>query len=299
VIRIARYSVVVFLTAMSNVAIAQAPASWSAVEDTFGRKGVPQAGEVMRFNFPRRDLRVMVGDVQVRPALALGSWVAFKRLPDGRAMVMGDLVLTDDEINPVISALQRGGVGQSALHNHIIGGSPNTMYLHISAHGREVEIAQTIRRALERTKTPMDTASAAAPPFDLDTAAISSALGYAGRVNGGVYQFGIPRAERIVEMGHEIPASMGLGTAINFQPTGNGRAAITGDFVMIGSEVNAVIRALRDAGINITALHSHLVDETPRLYFMHFWANDDAVKLARGLGAALAMTNSQKPALRR
>jgi hypothetical protein len=253
-----------------------------------------QPGDVMRFSFPRRDLRVMVGDVQVKPSLALGSWVAFKRLPDGQAMVMGDLVLTDNEINPVISALQSGGVGQSALHNHIIGGTPNTMYMHISAHGKEVDIARTIRRALDGTKTPMDTASSAPPPFDLDSAAIGAALGYAGKVSGGVYQVSVPRAEKVMEMGHEVPASMGLSTSINFQPTGNGRAAITGDFVMIGPEVNPVIRALRDAGISITALHSHLIDETPRLYFMHFWANDDAVKLARGLGAALAKTNSQK-----
>jgi hypothetical protein len=270
--------------------------SWSAVEQTFGRTGVPQAGDVMRFNFPRRDLRVTVGDVPVRPSLALGSWVAFKRMPNGQAMAMGDLVLTADEINPVISALQQGGVEQTALHNHIIGGAPNTMYLHIRAHGKEADIARTIRRALEGTKTPLDTAAAGpAPAFDLDTTALARALGYSGRVNGGVYQVTVPRVEKILEGDHEVPSSMGLGTAINFQPTGGGKAAITGDFVMIGSEVNAVIRALRENGIGIAALHSHLIDETPRLYFMHFWANDDAMKLARGLSAALAKTNSAKP----
>jgi hypothetical protein len=278
---------------------AQAGTSWSAVEQAFGRTGVPQAGEVMRFNFPRRDLRVTVGDVTVRPSLALGSWVAFKRMADGQAMAMGDLVLTADEINPVVSALQQGGVEQTALHNHIIGGTPNTMYLHIRAHGKEADIARTIRRALEGTKTPLDTAaSGPAPAFDLDTTALARALGYSGRINGGVYQVTVPRIEKIMEGGHEVPSSMGLGTAINFQPTGGGKAAITGDFVMIGSEVNAVIRALRDNGIGIAALHSHLIDETPRLYFMHFWANDDAMKLARGLSAALAKTNSAKPTVR-
>ncbi|HEY9230323.1 MAG TPA: DUF1259 domain-containing protein [Gemmatimonadaceae bacterium] len=282
--------------ALPSVVHAQAAPSWSAVEQAFGRTGVPQPGDVMRFNFPRRDLRVMVGDVQVRPSLALGTWLAFKRMPDGQAMVMGDLVLTDNEINPVISALQQGGVEQTAVHNHISGGTPNTMYVHVRAHGREVDIARTIRRALETTKTPLDTAAAGpAPTFDLDTAAVAKALGYSGRVNGGVYQVNVARTERITEDGHEIPSSMGLWTAINFQPTGGGKAAITGDFVMIGTEVNPVIRALRDNGIGITALHSHLIGETPRLYFMHFWANDDAIKLARGLNAALAKTNSAKP----
>lgn len=270
--------------------------SWTLVEQALGRTGATQPGDVYRFSFPRRDLKVMVGDVQVRPSLALGSWVAFKRVGGGHSMVMGDLVLTDDEINPVITALQQNGVEQSALHNHIVGGTPHTMYLHIRAEGREADIAHAVRKALEATKTPLDTTPAGpAPAFDLDTAALAKALGYGGKVNGGVYQVNVARTEKITEGKHEIPPSMGLSTAINFQPTGNGKAAITGDFVMLGSEVNSVIRVLRDNGISITGLHSHLIDETPRLYFMHYWANDDAMKLARGLRAALAKTNSVKP----
>jgi hypothetical protein len=268
---------------------------WSAVENALGRKGAAQPGDVMRFSFPRRDLRVTVGDVALRPALALGSWVAFRRTSGGRAMAMGDLVLLDTEINDVISALQQGGVEQSALHNHILGASPNTMYLHISVHGDPVKIAQTIRAALARSATPLDSASAGTPaPLDLDTAAVRSALGYAGKANGGVYAVSIPRAETIREGNMVVPPSMGVATSINFQSTGNGRAAITGDFVMRGAEVNRVIRALRASDIGVTALHSHLIDETPRLYFMHFWANDDAVKLARGLHNALAATNSAR-----
>ena len=270
--------------------------SWAPVEQILGRKAVPQAGDVMRFNFPRRDLHVTVGDVQVKPSLALGSWVAFKRMSNGEAMAMGDLVLTEAEINPVITALQNGGVEQTALHNHLLGASPMTMYLHISAVGNEVNIARAIRHALESSKTPLDTVPAApAAPFELDTAALAKALGYAGRVNGGVYQVGVARSETIVENGQTVPSSMGLATSINFQPTGGGKAAITGDFVMLGSEVNPVIRALRSNGISVAALHSHLIDETPRLYFMHYWANDDALKLARGLNEALSKTNSVKP----
>lgn len=270
-------------------------AAWTAVENALGRKGAAQPGDVMRFSFPRRDLNVTVDGVAIRPSLALGSWVAFKRVGGGHTMVMGDLVLLDREVNQVIGALQAGGVEQSALHNHILGGSPNTMYLHIAVHGDEVKIASAIRAALAKSATPLDTAAAgSSPALDLDTAAIRSALGYAGRANGGVYGVNVPRAETIREGRNEVPASMGLATVINFQPTGNGRAAITGDFVLIGSEVNKVIRALRQHGIDITALHSHLIDETPRLYFMHFWANDDALKLARGLRAALSETNSRR-----
>jgi hypothetical protein len=175
------------------------------------------------------------------------------------------------------------------VHNHLLRESPRVMYVHVDAHGDPVRIAQTVRAALALTRTPLDRpAPPAAPaPIDLDTAAVVRALGHSGRVNGGVYQVSVPRRETVREGNHEVPPSMGVATAINFQPTGGGRAAITGDFVMTAGEVNPVIRALRDNGIEVTALHSHLLGEQPRLYFMHFWANDDALRLARGLHAAL------------
>ena len=287
-------TVAVASIAVATSLAAQAP-SWQAVESALGRKGAPQPAQVMRFSFPRRDLRVTIEGVQIRPALALGSWAAFKRVGGGHTMVMGDLVLLESEVNDVISELQKGGVEQTALHNHVLLESPGTMYLHISAHGDEQKIAATIRAALGRTATPMDTASSSPPPaIDLDTAAIARILGHAGRPNGGVYGVNVPRVERIREGNNEVPASMGLATVINFQPTGNGRAAITGDFVMTAAEVNKVIRALRANDIRITALHSHMLTETPRLFFMHFWANDDALKLARGLRAALNETNSRR-----
>ena len=282
------------LLLMATPVRGQAP-SWAKVENALGRKGAAQPGDVMRFSFPRRDLRVTVDGVQIRPALALGSWTAFKRVGGGHAMVMGDLVLLESEVNDVISELQKGGVEQTALHNHVLAASPGTMYLHISGHGDEERIAAAIRAALGRTATPMDTASTAAPAVDIDTAAIARILGYSGRANGGVYAISVPRAETIREGRNVVPPSMGVATAINFQPTGDGRAAITGDFVLTAPEVNKVIRALRANGIGITALHSHMLTETPRLYFMHFWANDDALKLARGLRAALDATNSQRP----
>jgi hypothetical protein len=262
---------------------------WSAVDQALGRKGAAQPGNVMKYSFPRSDLQVMVAGVAVRPALALGSWVAFKNVAGGHTMVMGDLVLGEDEVGPVMRALQQGGVEQTALHNHVLHESPRVMYMHIAAHGDATKIAQTLRAALGESRTPL--APLASPPpasvIDLDTAAVARTLGTAGKVNGGVYQVSVPRRETIREGRNEVPPSMGVATAINFQPTGGGKAAITGDFVMRASEVNAVIRALQQSGIEVTALHSHMLDEEPRLFFMHFWANDDAVKLAQGLRSAL------------
>ena len=239
----------------------------------------------------------MVGDVQLKPALALGGWVAFKPVGGGKAMALGDLVLTSDEVGPVMQRLQEGGISQTALHNHVLGENPRVMYMHIMAEGDPAKLAETLRTALGESKTPLTMPAPAPAPnaaIDLDTTAVARALGYTGKVNGGVYQVSVPRAEKIVDMGQEIPPSMGVATAINFQPTGGGKAAITGDFVLLGSEVNPVLRALRDNGIQVTAVHSHMLQESPRLFFMHFWANDDATKLATGLHAALAHTSSKR-----
>jgi len=275
-------------------AVGAQAAAWSGLDSIFGRTGAAQAGDVMRYGFPRSDLSVTANGVRLTPAFALGSWVAFKR-GEGHAMAMGDLVLTEAEVTPVMRELQSGGVMQTALHNHLLGETPRVVYMHIEAHGEERAIAGTIRRALALTKTPLGAAAQGAPPpLDLDTAAIAAALGYHGRANGGVYQVSVPRVEKITENGMEIPASMGLATAINFQPTGSGNAAITGDFVMTADEVNKVIRALQSNGIQSTALHSHMLAESPRLFFMHFWADSNAVTLAKGIRAALAGMNVKK-----
>lgn len=275
--------------------LAAAPAfDWKNVEEALGRAGTLQADGAYKVSFPRSDLAVTVDGVAIKPAFALGSWAAFSG--SGRhAMAMGDLVLLESEVNPVISALQKGGIEQSALHNHLIGESPHVMYMHFSGHGDAAALARTLHDALAMTKTPATPPSqAAAAPLDLPTADLDTIIGHAGKVNGGVYQFAIPRAEKLTEHGVEIPPSMGMATAINFQPTGSGRAAITGDFVMIASEVNAVIRALRAGGIAVTALHSHMLEEHPRLFFMHFWANDDAKALATTLRSALERMHVRK-----
>ena len=278
------------------------PASMAAqqiaprVEQTLGRKGTMSPGGVVRFGFPRTDLQVMIADVQLKPALALGGWVAFKPVANGRAMAAGDLVLTSDEVGPVMQRLQAGGISETAVHNHLLGENPRVMYMHIMAVGDPAKLAETLRSALAESKTPltMPAPAAASAALDLDTVAVARALGYTGKMNGGVYQVSVPRAERIVDMGEEIPPSMGVATGINFQPTGGGKAAITGDFVLLGAEVNPVLRTLRENGIQVTAVHSHMLGESPRLLFMHFWANDDATKLATALHAALARTNSKR-----
>jgi len=282
------------------VGVLSAPLSaqdWKAVDAAMGRAGVAQPADVYRFNFPRSDMDVTAAGVKVKPALALGGWVAMKRVGGGGdVMAMGDLVLADSEVGPVMQRLQQGGVEQTALHHHLLHEAPRVLYMHVHAHGDPVKIAETIRAAMALTGAPAPAPmqAAAAPAIDLDTAAIAAALGRSGRVNGGVYQVSVPRADTIREGDFVVPPSMGLATALNFQPTGGGRAAITGDFVMTGREVNQVIRALLANGIEATSVHSHLLEEQPRLYFTHFWANDDAVKLARGLRAALDRTNSAR-----
>jgi hypothetical protein len=263
------------------------------VAAALGKSGSVQPGNVYKVGFPRSDLDVHIDDVQLKPGLALGSWVAFLQFPQ-HTMVMGDLVLTEDEVNPVISALQAGGIEQTALHNHVLRESPRVMYLHFGGQGDPAALARTLRTALQKTRTPFAAGGAPATTIDLPTTELDAALGASGKINAGAYQFAIARAERVAEQGMEIPPAAGMATAINFQPTGNGRAAISGDFVLLASEVNSVIRELRAGGIDVTALHSHMLDEQPRFFFMHFWANDDAMKLAHTLRAALDRTNRAK-----
>src|SRR5499425_652857 len=269
---------------------------WQKVDAAIGR-GAAVAGDVHRYGFPRSDLQVTVDGVTIRPTLALGGWAAFKPAHGG-TMVMGDLVLLDTEVAPVMTKLIEGGIEITAVHNHVLRGNPATYYMHISGHGDPVKLATAIRTGLAASKTPLTPAAppASQPAIDLDTAQLDQIIGVKGQANGGVYQFGVPRRDPVTESGMQLmPAGpLGMATAIGFQPTGGGKAAITGDFVLIENEVNPVIQALRSSGIEVTAVHSHMLDEQPRLFFMHFWANDDAVKLAKGLRAALDKTASGK-----
>jgi hypothetical protein len=283
------------LSAQQNASKGTAAAShWKAVDDAMGRAGQDQPDGAHKFSMPRSDLKVTLDGVELKPGFALGSWAAFERMGN-QAGVMGDLVLTEAEIPPVMQKLIESGIEITGLHNHLIGTNPPVMYMHIGGHGDPARLAAAIHDALLLTKTP-PAAPAPNPNADLgfDTKQLDSIIGHKGKNNNGVYQFAVPRAEKITENGMTVPNSMGIATSLNFQPTGSGKAAITGDFVLTGKEVNPVIKALRENGIAVTALHSHMLDEQPRLFFMHFWANDDAMKLAKGLRAALDQTHSGK-----
>ena len=261
---------------------------WTKVDAALGKTASVQ-GEVHRYGIPRSDLQVTLDGVAIKPALALGGWLGFEPMQDG-ALVMGDLVLTETEVNPVMSKLLESGIEITAVHNHLMRATPATYYMHIHGHGDPISMANAIRAALAESKTPFAAPAApAAQPaqVELDTAALDAAIGVKGKVNGGVYQFAVPRKDLITEGGMSVPPAMGTAIVINFQPTGGGKAAITGDFVVTVEEVNPMILALRENDIEVTAIHSHMLDEQPRLFFVHFWANDDALKLAKGLKAAL------------
>ncbi|MGZ5261679.1 MAG: DUF1259 domain-containing protein [Burkholderiales bacterium] len=262
---------------------------WTKVDGALGKTPAVQ-GDVHRYGIPRSDLKVVLDGVTIKPALALGGWVAFEPAKDG-AMLMGDLVLTEDEVSPVMLKLMQSGIEITALHNHLIRATPATLYMHVRGQGDPVKLATAVREALAESRTPFEpSASTPAPaaPLDLDTTKLDQIVGAKGKANGGVYQFSIPRHDAITENGMVVPGAMGTGTAINFQPTGNGKAAIAGDFVVTAEELNPMITALRQNGIEVVAIHSHMLQEQPRLFFVHYWANDDAIKLANGLAAALS-----------
>ncbi len=334
------------LCIMLPAAASAADSDWAKVADALGKSGTEMAGGVYRVGLPRTDLRVKLDGVDIKPTLALGSWLAFQGKGD-MTMVMGDLVLTEDEVGPVMKKLAENGIEITALHNHLLRAQPSTLYMHVLGHGDPAKLAAALHDGLALSRTPLGNATASvssqAPAagsnqsagssasaaagnpqaplagseqparsgpgtaagssqaplpgseqparLDLDTAMIDQVLGAKGKAVAGVYQVGIPRAETIKDGDMEVPVAMGSAEALNFQPTGGGKAAITGDFVLTAQEVNPVLRALRENGIEVTAVHNHMLDDQPRLFFMHFWANDDAAKLAKGLRAALDKVN--------
>ena len=291
-----RFALLLGLCALAVPAVAANEDYWQKVGQALGKEGAQQPGRIYRVALPRSDLHVTLDGVAIKPGLALGGWLAFAAINDN-AMVMGDLVLTQDEIAPVMKKFEEGGIEVTALHNHLLRAEPMTLYMHVLGHGDPVKLAQALHAGLALSKTPLQAGAlpAGAPPaIDFDTGAVDKAMGYKGKNNGGIYGFSISRAKPVTEDGMEIPAAMGSAIGINFQPTGGGKAAITGDFVLSDKEVNPVIKALEASGIEITALHSHMLSEQPRMFFMHFWANDDATKLARGLRAALDHIDAKK-----
>ncbi len=264
------------------------------IEQALGRPG-QKIGDIYKVGFPRTDLHVSVHGLAIKPGLALGSWAAFSG-SDEHAMVMGDLVLLEDEVNPVMEKLRASGFEISAVHNHLLDETPHVMYMHYMGHGAASELAASLRGALAVSKTPLERPAAAAveeaPPPSWATA-VEESLGRKGTLKGGVLSYGVPRADTVTMGGMIIVPAAGVAEAINFQAADNGNVATTGDFVLTAEEVNPVISALEEHHISVTALHSHMLTEEPRLFFMHFWAVGPAQSVAEGIKAALAKVRTK------
>jgi hypothetical protein len=276
---------------------------WTPISTALHKTGSAQPGGVYRVNFPRTDLSVTSDGVLVRPALSLGSYFTFSPLPTNptaatggqQVMAMGDLVLTEPETQPVLARLAQGGLTITAIHKHLRNETPRLWWVHVHGMGNQDQLAAALRSALDLTATPATAPTGSTSPLDLDTAALDTIMGRTGTADGGVYKYTLTRAEPITENSRTLPAAMGVTTSIGFQPTGAGKAAINGDIAMTASEVPAVLAALRQADIDVVSLHNHSLDETPRLFYLHFWANADAPALARGLRNALDRTHSAPP----
>ena len=260
------------------------------IAKAMGREG-DLTGEMYKVSFPRSDLAVKVNNVAIKPALSLIAWAGFIK-SGSTAITYGDLVLLEDEINPVISKLEEGGVEVSALHNHLLHETPRIMYIHFVGRGDEVEMAKGIREALALTKTPL-VSSPSRPETKPEIATeIERIIGYQGSMGGDVFHITVPRNEvHVMTMGTMLPGSMGMNTPFNFQLDGK-NAAISGDFMLLPHELNPVIKELRASGIEVASIHNHLLDNQPPMVFMHFWAYGDAISLAKGLKAALDRVGS-------
>jgi hypothetical protein len=271
------------------VCASAAESPWQETDKIFGQTGKDLPGEVHRFGWPRSDLHVTIGGVAVEPALALGAWAGFMTTGKGdEAVAMGDLVLLESEVEPVLGELESGGFDILAIHNHLLGETPHVIYVHYHGHGDPMALAKTLKAALAKTKTPPAGKAPAKPTAEQEKTfeKLQEALGRKGTMSGTVLQVGVPRAEPIQEGGMEVPPSMSMNNPMNFQTVGT-RVATTGDFVLIADEVNPALRELHAHGIQVTALHSHMLRETPRLFFMHFWGVGTPEKIGEGLKAAL------------
>lgn len=257
-----------------------------AIAQALGRSGQILPGGVYKVGFPRTDLHVTVGGVVLRPALALGSYAVFVATPSG-VLMLGDLVLLQSEVEPVMDGLARGGIAVTALHNHLLGEQPHVMYMHYMGRGDAAHLAATLKAALSLTNTPM-VATKPKPSAGLwFQATVERALGRHGKVAGAVLAISIPRATAESMDGYALPAAMGTGEVLNFQDAGSGRIATAGDFSLTADEVGPVRQALRAHGIEVTALHTHMLSDNPHLFYMHFWSVGYPASVAAGLRAAL------------
>jgi hypothetical protein len=279
-----------------HAAVTTTEADWKPVTDALGRTGkFGDNNTVYRIPLVRSDLQVMTQGVAIKPGLSLGGYICFAKYDDG-TMMMGDLVITEAELQKVTDALQAHGIEQTALHKHLLEQSPQVWWTHVHAMGDPAQLAAGLKAALDATAIPPATPPPAQqPPVDVDTAGIDAALGRKGTADSGLYKYTMARQDTITDGGQVVPPTFGVTTTINFQPVGGGKAAINGDFVMTGPEVQKVIQALRAGNIAVVEVHNHSLTDNPRLFYLHYWAVDDAVTLAKALRPALDATNL-KPA---
>ena len=277
-----------FCVLLSPILVRAQGVSTGPIDQALGRSG-QKTGEVYKISFPRTDLHVSVHGLAIKPGLALGSWAAFLGTDDN-AMVMGDLVLLENELNPVIAKLRSSGFEISAVHNHLLEETPHVMYVHYMGHGPAAQLATSLRAALSVSKTPLEKPAAAmeeaAPPAWVKS--VEDAVGRKGTFKGGVLSYGVPRSDAITMGGMAIAPAAGVAEGINFQAADSGKVATTGDFVLTAEEVNPVISELQGHQISVTALHSHMLTEQPRLFFMHFWSVGSPESVGEGIKAALS-----------
>lgn len=270
-------------------AIAEAQSQLGAPWDSVGRilrTSGTATGGYYRYGWPRRDITLRIGDVTVAPAVALGAWAGFSGDP-ADATMMGDLVLTRDELKPVLAELARQQIAVTAIHNHVVG-EPQITYVHFHGLGKALDLAPRLDRVLALTGTPRPVTTAPPPPVTIDTALVFRTLGLSGRAQGAVAQVSTVLVPGTVTMhGRTVTPALGYGTPINIQAVGPDRAVATGDFTVLADKVAPVFEALTAHGITATALHSHLVGEEPKIYYMHFWADGPLADVLRGLRAAL------------
>jgi len=280
------------LLAASFAAAQAAPSKWAGVDKNLGRSGQESDG-VYKVGFPRTDLDVHIGGTKLEPGAALGSWAAFlnKAGRDSDVVTDGDLVVTSDELGGVVSALQSHQLEVSGIHNHLAGETPAVYYVHFFGRGTAAQLSSAVDAALKTTKTPRGPSPpAAAANITYDRATIEKLLGKQGQAKGKVLSFSFPRPHKITMHGQELPPAMGMATAINFQPAASGVAA-TGDFVLQESEVAGVLKRLRAADVNVAAVHNHLLEDEPRMVFVHFWVEGKAESVAKALRGALDLVH--------
>ena len=275
------------------------PAEYQQVLIMLGKQGDYKAN-VLKVNIPRNDVSVTVANVKTPTPFGFGGWVAMTKGTGGKDVMMGDLVLTQDEVNPVMSALLDNGIDVTALHNHFLWDEPRMFYMHVHAHGKPADLARKVKPALDligkgaSRPAPAPAAPAATAATTIDTAKLAQIVGTQGEQTGAVYKITIGRDDvKLTEMGAPINARMGLNTWAAFVGT-NENAAVAGDVAMLANEVEPVLKALRKNGIDVVAIHHHMTGTQPTIYFLHYWGTGPADKLATSFKAALSELGKAK-----